>query len=76
MGEAFAEIEALSDFEQLEGMHAPGLPGGFARRHRHRRRRPASSGDDAARDVEALKEIERMLQESGHDLERTGPEPG
>ncbi len=64
MGEALSEIEALSEFEQLEACMRQDYPGAslddidteeVAR----------LLGDDAARDVEALKEIERMLQESG-----------
>ena len=64
MGEALAEIEALSEFENLEACMRQDYPG-------------ASlddidtddvsrlMGDDAARDIEALKEIERLLQEAG-----------
>ncbi len=64
MGEALAEIESLSDFEALEACMRQDYPGAslddidpdeVAR----------LMGGDAARDVEALKEIERLLQESG-----------
>jgi uncharacterized protein with von Willebrand factor type A (vWA) domain len=64
MGEALAEIEALSEFENLEACMRQDYPGAslddiatddVAR----------LLGDDAAHEVEALKEIERLLQESG-----------
>jgi uncharacterized protein with von Willebrand factor type A (vWA) domain len=64
MGEALSEIEALSELEALEACMRQDYPG-------------ASLddidpddvgrllGEDAARDVASLKEIERMLQEAG-----------
>ncbi len=64
MAETLTEIEALSEFEQLEACMRQDYAGAslddidaddVAR----------LLGDDAARDVEALKEIERMLQEDG-----------
>lgn len=64
MNEALAEIEALSDFEQLEACMRQDYPGASL----DDIDTDAVSrllGDDAARDVGALKEIERMLQESG-----------
>ena len=70
MGEALAEIEALSDMERLEDALYQDYPGAtlddvdtddVAR----------LMGDDAARDIAALKEIERMLQECGHDRPAT-----
>ncbi|HSF85804.1 MAG TPA: VWA domain-containing protein [Acidimicrobiia bacterium] len=64
MGEALAEIEALSELERLEdalyqdyaGASLEDIDGDDVAR---------LLGDDAARDIEALKDIERLLQEAG-----------
>ena len=64
MGEALAEIEALSELEDLEACMRQDYPGASLEDI------DADDvgrllGADAGRDVEALKEIERLLQEAG-----------
>ncbi|HEX9645429.1 MAG TPA: VWA domain-containing protein [Acidimicrobiia bacterium] len=71
MAEALGEIEHLSDLEDLEACMRQDYPGASIEDVDPERVRELL-GDGAARDVEQLREIERMLSEAGMVARRGG----
>ncbi|MDP8959820.1 MAG: VWA domain-containing protein [Actinomycetota bacterium] len=71
MGEALSEIEEISRFEQLEACMRQDYPGATLEDVDIEQVR-RSLGEEAARDVERLRRLERALEEAGMVVRRQG----